>query len=212
LSASQCGAYGVPYEQIVRIKTRFSGGTNPKLCPHPSRAKWRSDFIVNLRKKCQNLSTDQWLLDILLSGIESCMTQTPFDSSEFPSEYQILIQKQTAIGWVHLFQGRLTNSWQRMQQYHYSGLRPVKGQDGAFWSRSILAHMFLEWLLLWDACNKSVHGNDSCHVPRPSTTRLLESSKFYTPTATKFFSAIDPFIMTVSNYTESNRPSPSASA
>jgi hypothetical protein len=141
-------------------------------CPHPSRTKWHSDFIVNLRKKCHNLSTDQCLLDILLSGIESWLTQTPFDSSEFPSEYQILIREQTAIGWVHLFQGRITNSWQRMQQYHYSGLRPVKGRDGAFWSRSILAHIFLEWLLLWDARNKLVHGNDS--VSRSQAIRELE--------------------------------------
>jgi hypothetical protein len=48
-----------------------------------------------------------------------------------------------------------------MQQYHYFGLCPVKGRDGAFWSRSILAHIFSKWLLLWDARNKSVHGNDS---------------------------------------------------
>jgi hypothetical protein len=44
---------------------------------------------------------------------------------------------------------RITNSWQRMQQYHYSGLHPVKGRDGAFWSWSILAYIFLEWFLLW---------------------------------------------------------------
>jgi hypothetical protein len=96
-----------------------------------------------------------------MSGIESWLSQTPFDSSEFPSEYQAVIREQTAIGWVHLFQGRMTNSWQRMQQYHYSGLRPVKGRDGAFWTRSIISHIFSEWLLLWDARNKSVHGNDT---------------------------------------------------
>jgi hypothetical protein len=59
-------------------------------CPHPTRAKWRSEFIVRLRKKCHNLSTDQWLIDILLSSIESWLTQTHFDSSEFPLEYQTL--------------------------------------------------------------------------------------------------------------------------
>jgi hypothetical protein len=85
----------------------------------------------------------------------------PFDSSEFPANYQTLIREQTMIGWKHLFQGRITTSWQRMQQYHYSGLRPVQGRDGASWSRSILAFIFSEWLLLWDSRNKSVHGNDS---------------------------------------------------
>jgi hypothetical protein len=130
-------------------------------CPHPSHEKWHTDLISNLRKKCHSLSTDQWLIDILIAGIQSYLSHTPFDSTEYPAEYQSLISEQTTIGWVQIFQGRLSTSWQQIQQYHYSGLKPIKGRDGASWSRNIISFIFAEWVLLWEARNKLVHGDDT---------------------------------------------------
>jgi hypothetical protein len=48
-----------------------------------------------------------------------------------------------------------------MQQQHYSGLKPVKGHNGQFWTRTIISHKFTHWLTLWDAHNKSLHGEDT---------------------------------------------------
>jgi hypothetical protein len=59
-----------------------------------------------------------------------------------------------------VFQGRISKSWQSLQQYHYSGLKPVKGRDGMSWSHCILSYVFTEWLSLWEARNKAVHGKD----------------------------------------------------
>jgi hypothetical protein len=97
----------------------------------------------------------------LIDGIQSYLSQTPFDSTEYPAEYQGLIREQNTIGWVQIFQGRLSTSWQRIQQYHYSGLKPIKGRDGASWSRNIISFIFAEWVLLWESRNNSVHGDDT---------------------------------------------------
>jgi hypothetical protein len=56
---------------------------------------------------------------------------------------------------------RKTMQWSLLQQDHYSGLKPVKGRDGASWSRLILSHIFTQWLSLWDERNKARHGQDS---------------------------------------------------
>jgi hypothetical protein len=81
---------------------------------------------------------------------------TTTESTNFPTQYQTLIHKQTSIGWIHIFQGQIVTSWQKLQQYHYSSLPPVKGCNGMSWSQ-----LAGEWAALWDAYNKSVYGTDS---------------------------------------------------
>jgi hypothetical protein len=130
-------------------------------CPHQSRQTWRSEFLSSLRKKCHSIATDQALTDILLIGIESWLNATAPDFSTIPTLYDHVIRDQTQIGWNHIFQGRFAISWSSMQQQHYSGLKPVKGRDGQFWTRTIISHIFTHWITLWEARNKSVHGNDT---------------------------------------------------
>jgi hypothetical protein len=37
-------------------------------CPHSDRMKWRTSFLINLRKRCETLKTRPYLQDILISG------------------------------------------------------------------------------------------------------------------------------------------------
>jgi hypothetical protein len=53
-----------------------------------------------------------------------------------------------------------------MQQQHYSRLKPVKGRDGQFWTRTIISHIFSHWLTLWEARNKSVLGDDASTIAK----------------------------------------------
>jgi hypothetical protein len=115
-------------------------------CPHHLRVAWWSAFLSNMRKKCHSLATDPYLTDILLGGLESWLTNSPCGVLDSPPKYQLLMDEQNQIGWVHVFQGWISKSWQRLQQYHYSGLKPVKGCDGMSWSCSILSYVFTEWL------------------------------------------------------------------
>jgi hypothetical protein len=105
-------------------------------------------------------STDPTLTDILLGGLSSWLHQTESDQTEVPADYQslVLLSKQSVIGWVQFFQGCITTSWQRMHEYHFSGMKPVKERDGASWSCNILSYIFTEWISLWEARSKAVHG------------------------------------------------------
>jgi hypothetical protein len=61
----------------------------------------------------------------------------------------------------HFPRPHLAKSWAQFQQQHYSGLKPVKGRNSTFWNHSIISHVFTQWIVLWEARNKSVHGEDS---------------------------------------------------
>jgi hypothetical protein len=78
------------------------------------------------------------------------------DFSTIPDKYHQIVKDQLIIGWNHI-----AKSWAQFQQQHYSGLKPVKGQDGTFWTCSIISHVFTQWIVLWEARDKSVHGEDS---------------------------------------------------
>jgi hypothetical protein len=97
------------------------------------------------------------ITDILLTGVEAWLSDSAPDFSTIPDEYHQIVKDQSIIGWNHIFQGCLAKTWAQFQQQHYSGLKPVKGRDGTFWSRSIISHVFTQWIVLWEARNKSVH-------------------------------------------------------
>jgi hypothetical protein len=123
-------------------------------------------------------------VEILLSGITSWIDDRQFPVEEFDPAYCQLIREQDQIGWSQIFQGRLTTQWSLLQQDHYSGLKPVKGQDGTSWSRHILSHIFTHWLSLWDERNKARHGRDSAtrHVAqREQAFRELDILYTYKP-------------------------------
>jgi hypothetical protein len=130
-----------------------------------------------MHKKCHSLATDPYLTDILLGGLESWLNNLPCDVLDLPPQYQILMNEQNQIGWVHVFQDRILMSWQRLQQYHYSGLKPVKGRNGISWSRNMLSYVFTEWLTLWEAPQKAVHGKDSSTQAQARHSQALRELK-----------------------------------
>ena len=129
-------------------------------CRHPSRTTWRTDTLDTLTKRCHALKTDPVLTDILVTGIRSWLDDTPLDTSDIPPEYHAILREQATIGWVHVFQGRISKEWATVQQQYYDGFPPKKGRDGSSWSRQILIHIFTCWNQLWDARNKAQHGED----------------------------------------------------
>ena len=103
------------------------------------------------------------------------MHDTPFDTSDIPSEYFPLIQEQKAVGWDHVFQGRITKKWAEAQQLYYDGLPRVKGRDGASWSRKILGKDFTNWNKVWDIWNEDLHGKDTTAQAKHPKSKLAEN-------------------------------------
>ena len=148
-------------------------------CQHPSRSKWRRNLLSSLTKKCHDLKTDPILTDILLTGLKNWLQDIPYHTQEnVPHDYHQLIHEQNTIGWIHVFQGRITKQWATLQQWHYSGFPKVKGRDGSSWSRKILNHIFTHWNTLWDTRNQDRHGKDSttrAKAAKEQTIRELEA-------------------------------------
>ena len=151
------------------------------LCPHSTREKWRKDFLNSLYRVCDDLRTDINLYNILHDGLSHWLLSTPFDPSAYPSRYQPLITDQTIIGWHQIFQGRISLKWAAFQQLHLWDLPPIKGQDGTYWSRCILSHVFTKWNLLWDTRNKNLHGVDAAAKAKATKDQALrELARLYT--------------------------------
>jgi hypothetical protein len=129
-------------------------------CRHPSRTKWRTDFLSNLRKHCVKLRTDPELRTILCEGLRCWLEDVPFEESHYPANFQRLLAEQKTIGWGQVFQGRISLDWALNQQYYYNWIPKVKGEDGPNWSKSILQFIFSQWNILWDTRNKEIHGKD----------------------------------------------------
>ena len=149
-------------------------------CTHPTRHEWRENFKTALVKQCHARRTDQTLTDILMDGVRSVLDATPFDESIYDGQYQTLLHDQRTIGWNHIFQARISTEWADLQQVHLNSIKPIKGQDGASWSKGILSFILNEWHLLWLSRNKSRHGNDdSEHATSLKTQALRELEILY---------------------------------
>jgi hypothetical protein len=140
-------------------------------------------------------ATDPYLTDILLGGLESWLNNVPFDVLDLPPEYQILMNEQNQIGWVHVFQGRILMSWQRPQQ------RVAMGCPGPIVFYPMCSPNGLP-------CGKPKIKQSTAKITlpehKPDTPRQSESSEFSILTATKSSSETGNCLRTISNHIKNN--------
>jgi hypothetical protein len=131
-------------------------------CSHDTRRKWRASLLSKLRKAHDSDSSDHYLLDILITGLDCWFKGVRIDPARFPRRYHKLIQEQTLIGWRHLFNGHLTNEWRQKQDY-FVRRRKIRTltHTGSGWSLRTLTILWTEFLHLWKMRNESIHGHDS---------------------------------------------------
>ena len=133
-------------------------------CPHQSRVDWRHSFLEKVSKECKALHTDPVLQTILQHGLRSWLGLRPFDDRGIPTHYHDLIQDQLAIGWYHVFLGRMSVQWSKMQDDHLRRSQiKIKGVTGETWTRKIASVIIASWCELWDLRNKDRHGRDAAH-------------------------------------------------
>ena len=133
-------------------------------CPHQTRVSWRHSFLEKVAKECKAQHTDPILQTILQHGLRSWLGLRQFDDRGIPPEYHDLIQDQSAIGWYHVFLGRLSLHWSSLQDAHLSRSQiKIKGVTGEKWTRKIATVVITSWCELWDSRNKDRHGRDAAH-------------------------------------------------
>ena len=106
--------------------------------------------------------TDLVLLDILRDGLTRWHQSLPsLEIQQYPQEYSALITSQSAIGWDHLYRGRWSKEWSKLQQSYLkkNSLTSPKC-TGKHWVLAAGRHLIDRWFKVWDARNKARHGVD----------------------------------------------------
>ena len=131
-------------------------------CPHSSRVAWRAALLQKLSKLCNTLHTDPILTAILLNGMRTWLNLLPFDEGGIPDLYSSLLSQQREIGWYHVFLGRMSKQWSKLQDaYLHRNSIVIKGVTGDKWMTKIASTITTAWTELWDLRNKDRHGRDA---------------------------------------------------
>ncbi len=64
------------------------------------------------------MKTREMLTTVLTDGIQAWLTNTTLQPQNYPHTFRQLLQEQNGIGWRQVFNGRLSNEWQRLQNEH----------------------------------------------------------------------------------------------
>jgi hypothetical protein len=164
----------IPSRQLTACTCGELEDHNPLVrCSHPPCPKWQNTLFKHLREVHESPSTNPYLVDILIDGLQAWLTQSPFDTARYPECYQQLIQEQTAIGWRHMFNGHMTNQW-RIRQDNYIRQQKIRTlrHTGASWTLPTLTMLWTDFFVLWKARNEAIHGHDSSSQNQARYCRL----------------------------------------
>jgi hypothetical protein len=130
-------------------------------CDHSSKRQWRLKCITSIRKRCDDMKTREMLTTILTDGIQAWFTEATLQPVTYPHAFRQLIQEQNDIGWRQLFNGRISNEWQRLQNEHLRrhGIKTIT-LTGQSWSTTVIVTIWKEFFALWEQRNNLVHGTD----------------------------------------------------
>jgi len=64
--------------------------------------------MSGLRKKLNFLGTEIGLMEMMLAGVKSALMRQQF---RVPQDLRNLAAAQEAMGWTHLFKGRISKQW-----------------------------------------------------------------------------------------------------
>jgi hypothetical protein len=122
--------------------------------------------------------SDHYLLDILISGLDSWFKGSTLSPDCYPHHYHHLIAKQTAIGWGHLFNGHLTLEWCTKQDYYVHHKKIIMiTHTGAGWSLCTLTILWTDFFTLWKARNDVIHGHDQSAQQQACCHKLCTEMK-----------------------------------
>ena len=145
------------------IRYRASCASCPEECEEydhvfqcPSRHEWRKKFLRGLRSKLEELDTELGLSEMVYAGIKGALTGV---NPAFPQELRNVAAAQEAIGWDHLFKGRMSKQWVE-RQAEYLGATATTKNNSMTWATSVIAYFFTHWFKVWDERNLDRHGRD----------------------------------------------------
>jgi hypothetical protein len=150
-------------------------------CPHPDRTKWHLKLATAIRKRCENLPTRPYLMEILIAGLVHWFQDTAFPRDDYPAQYHDLIDQQEHLGWNQLFLGRFSTLWGDLQNSHLRHSPTTAGtQSGTSWILSMILTIWTEVQLQWAVRNAVKHGDtDATSLGAKFSQVLRETEAIY---------------------------------
>ena len=162
------------YDPVRRVcpscRTKTEHWDHILRCQTPERRTWRTNMVNKVDEVCAKLKTKPELRHLLYDALSEWVhhdipTQVfRVDPTSYPSELHRLIAQQNAIGWDHLFHGRFSAEWSRLQDEYYARLVNTdneKRRTGHRWQTAIIGKIWDQWFLLWAMRNEDKHGADT---------------------------------------------------
>ena len=84
-------------------------------CEAKSRSKWRRKMMTNLRSKLDKLNTKVQVKETFCLCLDKWFGGGNVDAGDYPETYQYAINSQIRIGWKHIFNGKLSVEWLKLQ-------------------------------------------------------------------------------------------------
>jgi hypothetical protein len=76
-------------------------------CPHTLQVKWHTKLLQTLQERhYSSLKTSPIFVEILVGSLTLWLLALPFDKTEFPAEYSVLLHEQRTIGWSHIWMSK----------------------------------------------------------------------------------------------------------
>ena len=142
------------------------------LCTSPSRIKWKRKLIGSLRKRLEYLETEFGIGEGMCTAIAEWLETGTVDETNYPPRFTRAITSQNMIGWRHLFGGKLSQEWLKLQE---ESKRKTKGhkRNSFVWGASIIEVILSNFIELWELRNEEVHGKTEEQQERTRKAKLM---------------------------------------
>jgi hypothetical protein len=94
--------------QCPSCQDEYEDRTHILRCQHPERVVWQLKLVTAIRKRCENIPTRPYLMDILIDGLTHWFTDTAFLKEDYLDSYHALIGQQDQLGWYQILLGRFS--------------------------------------------------------------------------------------------------------
>ena len=120
-------------------------------CSHLSRTPLKQHIISTLRRSVSSVHTDPILLDIVIDGINSFLTDIPPSFHHLSPSYRSLIYSQQRLGWDHLLRGLISTKWHSLHLQYLRDHPPSPSSRPRFshplsWLSSVLTSIHSMWI------------------------------------------------------------------
>ncbi|OEU21556.1 hypothetical protein FRACYDRAFT_235180 [Fragilariopsis cylindrus CCMP1102] len=143
-----------------------------QLIKAPSRIKWKRKLIGSMRKRLEYLETESEIGEGMCTAIAEWLETGTVDETKYSPRFTRAITSQNMIGWRHLFGGKLSQEWLKLQE---ESKRKTKGhkRNSFVWGASIIEVILSNFIELWELRNEEVHGKTEEQQERTRKAKLM---------------------------------------